>query len=130
MCSAEVLIRASCLKRPPGVRPTEGLAQDLVEVFDERERARSQVVDRSEAGSLEEAPRQDGEPDLNLVEPRAVTGCVDESDSMGEILQKRPTGLLRFEDAVFSFDAQVGLETAASRYQLHQFGRQMRVELV
>jgi hypothetical protein len=54
MCSAEVVTR-SCLERPAGVGPAEGLGEDTVEVLDELEHARPQVLDRGEAGASEKA---------------------------------------------------------------------------
>lgn len=71
MCMVEVAI-PSCSKRSAGVSPAERLGEDIVEVVDELHRAGTQVVERKEAGSLEQATRQDREPDFDLVHPRAV----------------------------------------------------------
>lgn len=64
MCSAEVPIR-SCSKRPTRVGPAEEFGEHVVEVLNERRRAGAQVVEGGEAGTLQQTPRQDGEPDFD-----------------------------------------------------------------
>src|SRR5262249_42713347 len=108
----------------------ERLAEDPVEVLDERARFRAQIVKRGEARPLEETAGQDREPNLDLVEPRAVTWCVDESNAVGAGLQKFPTGLLRLENALLALDAKVILNATALGDQFDQLGRAVRVELV
>src|SRR5579859_851631 len=98
MSSAEISIR-SCSKRPSRVGPAERLGEDIVEVVDELCDARAQVFERSETGSLEQATRQDGEPDFDLVQPRAVARCVDEANPVSRVLEERAARLLRLEDA-------------------------------
>ena len=103
----------SCLKRPTRVRPAERLSEHVVEVRDELRRAGAQILERSEAGALEQAPRQDGEPDLDLVQPRTVARRVDEANPVGRVLQKRPARLLRLEDAGLALGAELILDTSA-----------------
>src|ERR1700722_5408273 len=100
MSSAEVMSLLSFLERSPGIGPSERLGEDGVEVVDEREHALTKVVERGEAGPVEEATSQDREPDLDLVEPGAVTRGIDEADSMGGVFEERPAGLLRQKDAL------------------------------
>src|ERR1700760_3478395 len=98
MCSAEVPIRSSA-KRPTRVGPAERFGEHVVEVLDERRRASAQVLERGEAGAFQQTPRQDGEPDFDLIQPRAMAWRVDEADPVGRVLQKLPASLFRFEDA-------------------------------
>src|SRR5258708_39730883 len=117
MCSAEVPIR-SCSKRPARVGPSEWFGEHVVEVLDKRRRAGAQVLERGEAGALQQTPRQDGEPDFDLVQPRAVARRGDEANPVGRVLQKLPASLLRFEDARLAPAAKVTLNTAPTRNEL------------
>src|SRR6266545_2006734 len=130
MSSAEVPIRVSDRERPSGIGPAKRLAEDVVEVLDEIEHARSQIFKRSKAGTLEKAASQDGEPDLDLVEPRAVAGGIDESNSVGGVLQEGLTRLLRLEDALLALEAELLLDAAAFGDQLNQRGGSVGIELV
>jgi hypothetical protein len=56
------------------MRTNRSLGEDAVEVLDELERACPQVLDGGEAGPLEKTASENREPDLDLVEPGAVTG--------------------------------------------------------
>src|SRR6266545_275356 len=130
MSSAEMTILHSCLKRPAGVGPAKRLAEDAVEVLDESEHARRQVFERCEAGALEQAASQYGEPDLDLVEPRAVAGSVDEANPVGGVLQELLARRLRLEDALLAFDAESLFDAAAFGDQLDERSRSVGVELV
>src|ERR1700681_1091196 len=119
MCSAEVPIR-SRPKRPTRVGPTEWLREHVVEVVDELRDAGAQVLEGGEAGALEQAPRQDGEPDFDLVQPRAVARRVDEANPVGRVLQKLPARLLRLEDAGLALGAELILNTAPTSNELDE----------
>src|SRR4051794_24637202 len=129
MCTAEVPIR-SCPKWPPRVGPTERFREHVVEVVDELRRAGAQVLERDEAGPLEQAPRQDGEPDFDLVQPRAVARRVDEANPVGRVLQELPAGLLRLEDAGLALGAELILDTAPTSNELDERCGTVRVELI
>ena len=70
-----MLIRGqkSCLERSAGVGPAEPLSEDVVEVSNKVENASSQIVERCKAGAFEQPSCEDEEPDLDLVEPRAMS---------------------------------------------------------
>src|SRR5258706_6681967 len=129
MCSAEVPIR-SCSKRPTRVGPAEGFGEHVVEVIDKRRRAGAQVVERGEAGAVQQTPRQDGETDFGLVQPRAVVRRVDEANPVGRVLQELPASLLRFEDAGLALGAEVILDTAPTSNELDERCGTVRVELI
>ena len=132
MCTAEVPIRGqkSCLEGSAGIGPAERLSEDVVEVVDEVEYAGSQVVDRSKAGALEQSSSEDGEPDLDLVEPRAVSRGVHKADLVRGVLQKRAARLLGLEDPGLAFDAEGLFQPTAARNKLDERCRAVRVELV
>src|SRR5262249_6837025 len=48
---------------------------------DEAEDALGQLLDRTERGMPEHTPRQDAEPNLDLVDPRGMLGRVDEMEA-------------------------------------------------
>ena len=116
MCSAEVPIRGqkSCLKRSAGISPTKRLSEDIIEVADEVEHACLQIVERSKAGALEQPSSEDREPDLDLVEPRAVSWRVNKTDPVRGVLQKRAARLLGLEDPGLALDAEGIVEPAVS----------------
>ena len=74
------------------VGPFEGPGGAVV-VVDEGHDAGGEVIDRGEGGAPEELAGQDGEPDLDLIEPGAVGGRVVEDDAMGGIGQEGGAGL-------------------------------------
>src|SRR5579859_869628 len=129
MTSAEVVIR-SCTKRSPRVRPTEWLREDIVEVVDEPDGARAQVLERGKAGALQQAAREDGEPDLDLVQPRAVARCVDEANPVTRVFEERSARVLRLEDAGLALCAEVALDAAPMRHEFDERCGTVRVELV
>src|SRR5436853_1316408 len=129
MCSAEVPIR-SCSKRPTREGPSEWFGEYVVEVLDKRRRAGAQVLEGGEAGALQQTPRQDGEPDFDLVQPRAVARRVDEANPVGRVLQELPASLLRFEDAGLALGAEVILDTAPTSNELDERCGTVRVELI
>jgi len=64
--------RASRSERPASVRPPERLRENTVEVADERQDLLLERLDGEEVTALENAPGEDAEPDLDLVQPRAM----------------------------------------------------------
>ena len=114
--SAEVPIRGqkSCLKRSAGVGPAERFSEDVIEVADEVEYSGSQVLERGKAGAFEQPSSEDREPDLDLVEPRAVAWRVNKTDPVRGILQKRAARLLGLEDPGLAFDAERLFEPTVS----------------
>jgi hypothetical protein len=128
MCSAEIAIR-SCSKRPSRVGPAERLGEDIVEVVDELRDACAQVLERNEARALEQAARQDGEPDFNLVQPRAVARCVDEANPVSRVFEKCAARLFRLEDAGLALGAEFVLDATPTGDEFDQGRGTMGVEL-
>ena len=132
MCSAEVPIRGqeSCLQRPAGIRPAKRFAEDVIEVTDEVEHAGSQIFERGKAGALEQSAREDGEPDLDLIEPRTVSRRVNKADLVRGILQKRATGVLGLEDPGLALDAEGLFDPAVPGNQFDERRRAVGIELI
>ena len=118
------------LKRPAGVGLTEWLSEDVVEIADEVEHAAAQILERSEAGALEQPSSEDREPDLDLLEPRAVSRGVNKADLVRGILQERAACVLGLEDPGLALDAERLFEAAVSGHQLDEGCRAGRIELV
>ena len=75
-----VELRGSRSERPAGVCPPERLGEHAVEVRDERQDLLLECLDGEEVTALENASGEDAEPDLDLVQPRAVLGREDEAN--------------------------------------------------
>src|SRR5881227_919139 len=93
------------------VGPLEGSGGAVVAV-DEGEDAGGEVVARGEGAASEQLAGEDGEPDLDLVEPGAVVRGVVEDDAMGRIAEEGGAGGARGEDASLALDAQVEVAQA------------------
>src|SRR5215208_1675171 len=93
------------------VGPFEGSGRAIVMV-DEGQDASGEVIDRGEGAALEELAGEDGEPDLDLVEPGAVVGGVVEDDAVGRIGQEGGTALARGQDAGLALDPEVAIAQA------------------
>src|SRR3954465_3286713 len=109
-----------------GVEPADGLGHRPVEVVDERQDPRLQLLGRTEAGAAEQLPHQDAEPDLDLIEPRGVLGRVDEPDSVARIGEEGRPALPRLQHPALSFLAQILLNPTALSHPPHQALRLMR----
>jgi hypothetical protein len=130
MSLAQVLIPVSCSEWPSCVGPLEGLGEDAVEVANELEDPLAQIVEGYEARPLEQPAHEDAEPQLHLVEPRAVLGRVDEADAMGNIGKELLATGKRLEDAAAAFLPEVLADLAPFGHELDQRLGHMRVELV
>ena len=71
------------MERATGVGPFKGLSDRSVEVMNEVLKTRFQFLQRSKAGSLEEASTQNAEPNLDWVQPGTVFGRVDPPNAGG-----------------------------------------------
>ena len=129
MSAAEVSIRMSRLERPAGIGPAERLTEDVVEVVNEIEHTSLEILERGKACALEQSSREDGEPDLDLVEPRAVSWGVDEADPMRGILQERAARWLRLEDTGLG-QPQIFLNAATLGHPFDESGRAVGIELI
>ena len=81
-------------------------------------------------GTGKQATHQNAEPDLNLVEPGAVSGGIDEANAMAGVGEKGGTRAHAGEMTTFAFDAQVLLDATLCGYQTHQRFRLMGIELI
>ena len=84
MSSAEVMIPlgSSSLQRSTGIGPSKRLAKNVVEIVDEIQDPPAQVVGRVETGAFEQSPRENREPDLDLVKPGAMSWRIDEANAV------------------------------------------------
>ena len=72
----------SSLQWPTGIGPSKRLAEDIVEIVDEIQDPPAQVLERVKAGTFEQPPREDREPDLDLVKPGAMSWRIDEANAV------------------------------------------------
>lgn len=82
------------------------------------------------AGASEQAANQDREPDLNLVQPGAVPGRVNEANAMGRIREKGGSCLHRGQMTAFALDAEILLNATSLGHQADERFGLMRVELI
>ena len=78
-----------------------------------------QFIDGVKITSRQDSPGQAAEPDFDLVQPRTMFRCVNKPYPMRRILQKCPTGFLRFQDATLVLLAQVVRRQTAQRHNQH-----------
>src|SRR6058998_1171826 len=81
-------VARSCRERLAGHGPLERLGEGAVEVGDEGFDARLQVVLGGEAGAAQQLAHEDGEPDLDLVEPRGMLGGEVKADAVAGVAQE------------------------------------------
>src|SRR5260221_12240773 len=74
----------------------------------------------NEARALEQATRQDGEPDFNLVQPRAVARCVNEANPVSRVLEKCAACLLRLEDTGLALRPEFVLDAAPMGHEFDE----------
>ena len=101
------------MQRSAGIGPAKRLTEDLVEIVDKIEHAGSQILERRKAGAFEQASREDGKPDLDLIEPGTMPWGVDKANAMRGILQEFAARLRRLQDAGLTFEPQVVLNASA-----------------
>ena len=94
---------ASLLEGLSGVGPVEGVGHGRVVVGDELAELGLEVGHRGEVAAAEALSMDDAEKDLDLVEPRAVFGQVDEADAVADVREELAPGGHRFEDAANVF---------------------------
>src|ERR1700749_590639 len=78
----------SCGERFAGHGPLERFGEGAIEIGNEGFDASLQVFFGSEAGAAQEFAREDGEPDLDLVEPGSVLGREVKADPVALVAQK------------------------------------------
>ncbi len=86
-----------------GVGPVEGMGHGLVVVGDERSDLELEVRHRREVPAAQAFSMEDAEEDLDLVEPRAVFGQVDEADPVVDVREKLASRRHGFENAADVF---------------------------
>lgn len=89
-----------------------------------------QVLERVEAGAFEQTPRENGEPNLHLIEPRAMSRRIDEADPVLRVAQEFTSAGERFQDPALAFDPELVFDAAALGNQLNQARRAVGIELV
>jgi hypothetical protein len=70
------------IKGLAGVRPFERLGEDRIEILNKFHQLHVKVFCKDEARTLEKSSCEYRKPDFDLVEPRTVSWCIHESDSV------------------------------------------------
>ena len=94
---------ASLLEGLAGVGPVEGVGHGRVVVDDELSELGLEVGHRGEVVAAQALSSGDAEEDLDLVEPRAVFGQVNEADAVANVREELAPSRHRFEDAANVF---------------------------
>ncbi len=92
------------------VSPLEGFCHRAVVILDKSQDLAFQVFDGFEIASFDDFTNQDAEPNFDLVQPRSMFGCVVENDAVGRVAQKGSARSFGFQNARFSFHAQVDIQ--------------------
>src|SRR5262249_30247176 len=109
------------LQRAASVGPAKRFGQRLVEIVDEVNDALSQGCQRWKISTLQDAPYQDAEPDLDLVQPRRVLRRVDEAKAMLQVREKRLAAGHRFQHSGLPlFTERLLRDAALRRHETHQ----------
>src|SRR5271166_1383175 len=117
-------LTTSCgLEWASGIGPLEWLGEYLVEVVDKRQQFRAEIVHRRETAATDDLAHYHPKHDLDLIEPRTVFGRVHDADAMAQFRQELLPTLHRLQHSPDSLLAQVVLDVAQSRHQLHQARR-------
>ena len=114
----------------PFVGPVKGPIAGTIVVRNIGQDAGAQLLHREATESRKQATDEDAEPDLNLVEPGAVSGSIHEANAMSGVGEKGCTGAHAGERATFAFDTQLLLDITLRSDQAHQCFRLMGVELI
>ena len=113
MSAAEVSIRMSRLERPASIGPAERLFEEVIEIVNKIEHPSLKIIERGKACAFEKSSGEDGEPNLDLIEPRAVSWGIDETNSVRRVLQKLAARSLRLKDPDLAFDAECFFDATA-----------------
>src|SRR5215471_6415440 len=110
--------------------PAERLGHGFVEVGDETFNALLEMFFAGEVSTAQELANENGEPDLDLINPGCVLRCKMKDDAVAAVAEKRLAGFHRGKYAGLGFLAQIVRDTAQPCNQLdHAFG-DVRVEIV
>src|SRR5579872_4083151 len=86
--------RSGSVRESPGERPAEGVGLDTVPMSDEAEDIVTEGRHALEAAVTQDAPLQDAEPNLDLVDPGGMQRSVDKVQPVAVLLvEPRPAGV-------------------------------------
>lgn len=107
------------------ISPLKWFRHSAIKVVDKVKDARFEIIFAGKACTLEQLTHKNAKPNLNLIEPRGIFGCVIENNPMcwiaqkcclrcgvpagGSLQQGRHPCLHRFENTTFAFDAKVNV---------------------
>jgi hypothetical protein len=114
----------------PFVGPVKGSVGRAIVVSNKSQDASAQLLHGEATEPGKQATHEDREPDLNLVEPRTVSGSVNETNAMARVGEKGSACAQAGEMAAFAFDAQFLLDVTLRSDQAHQHFGLMSVELI
>jgi hypothetical protein len=92
------------------VGPLEWFGHSTVVVLNELQHLVLKSLDGGKRCTREQLARQDAQPDLDLVQPGAVPGCLVEDDAMGAIAQESRPAVAVFQHTALALNAQVNVQ--------------------
>ena len=101
-----------------------------IEVLDECQDFRFQIVHAGEIASFEQFPHQDAEPDFHLVHPGGMLWRVVKNDPMGGDSQEGRPRFHRLQNTAFAFETQIDGEIRFFSHVAHQGFRLMSIEVI
>ncbi len=91
-----------------------------MEGVDEVEEPLAEVVKRDEGRSLACSPREDAEPDFDLVQPGRVARGVDHAEAMTQVCEESLSTGHRLAHASLALHAEVIVDAASARDEPHE----------
>src|SRR5579863_2385071 len=122
--------RRSLPARRPFVGPLKRAVGKTIVIGNECEDTLAQMSHGCPTSASQQTSNKNTEPDLNLVEPRAVSRRIDEANTMGRIRKKGGPRFHRGENPAFAFATPVLSDAALLSYQTNQRFRLMGDELI
>jgi hypothetical protein len=120
----------SCRERLALVDPAEGFGKRFVEEVDERTDALLKICHGCEVATAQNLACQDGEPQLDLIEPGGMLGGEVKDDAMARIAEEGAARGHRLEDAAAVFDAEVTVKADGLGDEAHDRLGAVDVEVV
>src|SRR5271157_5400854 len=117
-------------QRPAGVRPPEWFSKYTIEILDKLQQLLTQVVHRVERPTPDYLPHNHPKHHLDLVQPRTVLRCVNETNAVVRVRQELSAARLRLQHPAHTLLPQVRLDPASLGHQPNQALRAVDVQIV
>jgi hypothetical protein len=112
------------------VRPFERFRHRVIVVVNEGQDFGDQFFHGGKVATLEQSASQDAEPNLDLVHPGSVPGCVMEYNAMAWVAQEFGACRHRLQDTAVPLDTQVGRDIRFVSYVAYQRFGLVNVEII